>query len=168
LISLTAIVFGSPDGAPNMLDLIEELSNNEAIIIEDLAMVIWEAGSKHPKTKQINERIAQITLSDAFWGLLFSKIFFVPSFGMGVAAAMGSLDGKFSGYGISRTFTKQVQNQVKEGSSALFSIASDKDVKGVTDLAKSKGFVFQIISTNLSKEGLERLQNDFGVSVKSE
>lgn len=168
MITLTVFVFGSADGASKMLDLIKELSNDEAIIVKDLAMVIWETGSEHPKTKQVNEKFSEATLSDAFWGLFFSKLFFIPSFGMGVAAAMGSLDGKFSDYGISRTFTKQVQHQVKEGSSALFSIASDKELKGVTDLAISKVFIFEIISNSLSKEGVERLQNDFGVSVESE
>ena len=122
LITLTAFIFDIHEGAQKMLDLIEEISINDPITLEDLAMVTWEPGVKNPKTKQTNGPISNGALSGAFWGLLFSRIFFIPSFGMAVGAAMGSLDGKFAAYGISNRFSNSVGEQVSEGTLSLIHI----------------------------------------------
>ena len=95
--------------------------------------------------------------------MLFGLIFFVPFFGMAVAAAMGALAGKFLDYGIDNNFSKSVGQKVTEGTSALFLMTSGAVTDKVTEAVKAKSWKFEIISTNLSKEQEEQLSSDFGV-----
>ena len=81
---------------------------------------------------------------------------------MAVGAAMGALAGKFSDYGIDDSFIKSVGQKVTEGTSALFLMTSDAVMDKVSDAVKAKGWNFEIISTNLSKEQEAQLREDFG------
>jgi uncharacterized membrane protein len=51
-------------------------------------------------------------------GLLFGLLFFIPVFGMAVAAGLGALMGKLTRTGIDRAFRHQVGDLVKPGTSA--------------------------------------------------
>jgi uncharacterized membrane protein len=82
---------------------------------------------------------------------------------MAVGAAMGALAGKFSDYGISKTFIKDVGEKVTEGTSALFLMTSDVVIDKVSEAVRQKGWEFEIISTSLSKEQEQQLRLDFGV-----
>ena len=52
-------------------------------------------------------------------GLLFGLLFFIPVFGMAVAAGLGALIGKLTRTGIDRAFRHQVRDLVKPGTSLL-------------------------------------------------
>jgi uncharacterized membrane protein len=161
--AITAFKFDTPDGAEQMLDLVQDLAKGQLITLQDAAIVTWPQGKKKPKTKQLESLTGAGALSGAFWGMLFGLIFFVPFFGMVVGAAMGALAGKFSDYGIDDSFIKTVGQKVTEGTSALFLMTSDAVMDKVTDAVKAKGWTFEILSTNLSKEQEEQLRKDFGV-----
>jgi len=160
--TITAFKFDTPDGAQQMLDLVQDLAKGQLIILQDAAIVTWPQGKKKPKTKQLESLTGAGALSGAFWGMLFGLIFFVPFFGMAVGAAMGALVGKFSDYGIDDSFIKTVGQKVTEGTSALFLMTSDAVMDKVTDAVKAKGWTFEILSTNLNKEQEEQLREDFG------
>ena len=161
--ALTAWKFNSPDGADQALTKLESLSKQELITIEDAAIVSWQPGKKKPKTRQLHSMAGAGALGGAFWGMLFGLLFFIPFFGMAVGAAMGALVGHFSDYGIDDDFIKQVQSKVTEGTSALFLMTSGAVMDKVTDAVKAKGWTFEILSTNLSKDQEEHLREDFGV-----
>ncbi len=163
--TIVAFKFDTPDGAGQMLELIQQLAVGQAIGVEDAAMVTWLPGERKPTTRHVGELTGADTLGGSFWGLLFGQIFFVPYLGMAVAAAMGALAGKFSTYGIDRRFTKSVSEQVVEGTSALFLITSKTVVDRFSTAARQKGWRFEIISTNLTREQEERLWHDFGVAM---
>jgi len=160
--TITAFKFDTPDGAQQMLDLVQDLAKGQLITLQDAAIVTWPQGKKKPKTKQLESLTGAGALSGAFWGMLFGLIFFVPFFGMAVGAAMGALVGKFSDYGIDDSFIKTVGQKVTEGTSALFLMTSDAVMDKVTDAVKAKGWTFEILSTNLNKEQEEQLREDFG------
>jgi uncharacterized membrane protein len=161
--AITAFKFDTPDGAEQMLDLVQDLAKGQLITLQDAAIVTWPQGKNKPKTKQLESLTGAGALSGAFWGMLFGLIFFVPFFGMVVGAAMGALAGKFSDYGIDDSFIKTVGQKVTEGTSALFLMTSDAVMDKVTDAVKAKGWTFEILSTNLSKEQEEQLRKDFGI-----
>jgi uncharacterized membrane protein len=161
--TITAFKFDTPDGAEQMFDLVQDLAKGQLITLEDAAIVTWPQGKKKPKIKQLESLTGAGALSGAFWGMLFGMIFFVPFFGMAVGAAMGALAGKFSDYGIDDSFIKTVGQKVTEGTSALFLMTSGAVKDKVTDAVKAKGWTFEILSTNLSKEQEEQLRKDFGV-----
>ncbi len=116
-------------------------------------------GKKKPKTKHLSDLTGAGALSGAFWGLLFGLIFFIPIFGMVVGAAMGALAGSMAHVGISEDFMKSVRGKVTEGTSALFLLTSDAVEDRVADAMR--GFRFEIIATNLSKEDESRLRETF-------
>jgi uncharacterized membrane protein len=161
--TITAYKFDTSDGAEQMLELVQDLAKGQLITLEDAAIVTWPQGKKKPKTKQLESLTGAGALSGAFWGMLFGLIFFVPFFGMAVGAAMGALTGKFSDYGIDDSFIKTVGQKVTEGTSALFLMTSGAVMDKVSDAVKGKGWNFEILSTNLSKEQEEQLRKDFGV-----
>lgn len=81
---------------------------------------------------------------------------------MAVGAAIGALTGKFSDYGIDDEFINSVGENVTEGTSALFLMTSDAVRDKVSEVVKQKGWEFEILSTNLSKEQEAQLREDFG------
>lgn len=78
---------------------------------------------------------------------------------MVVGAAMGALAGSMAHVGISEDFMKSVRSKVTEGTSALFLLTSDAVEDRVADAMR--GFRFEIIATNLSKEDEGRLRETF-------
>lgn len=157
--TITVLKFQTPQGAEETLDLVKSLSKQQLITLHDAAIVTWPDGKKQPKTKQLANLAGAGALDGAFWGMLFGLIFFVPFFGMAVGAAMGALAGKFSDYGIDDEFIKSVQQEVTEGTSALFLMTSDAVVDKVADAFK--GIQFELVTTNLSKEEEKELREAF-------
>jgi uncharacterized membrane protein len=157
--TLTVFKFSTPEGAGQMLTKVEALQKKELIKIQDAAIVTWPAGEKKPRTKQLASMAGLGALQGAFWGMLFGLIFFVPFFGMAVGAAMGALAGKFTDYGINDDFIKQTREKVTEGTSALFLMTT----QAVSDkvLEELKGFHFELIASNLTKEQEAQLMAAF-------
>jgi uncharacterized membrane protein len=98
-------------------------------------------------------------MQGAFWGMLLGLIFFVPFFGLAVGAAVGALSGKMADYGISDEFIKQTREKVTEGTSALFLMTANAVQDKV--LGELKGYEFELIASNLTKEQEEQLMTAF-------
>jgi uncharacterized membrane protein len=160
--TITGFKFDTADGAGKMVDLVQDLSRQQLITLQDAATVTWPEGKKKPKTKHLGDMTGAGAVGGAFWGMLFGLIFFIPFFGMAVGAAMGALTGHFSNYGIDKDFIKQAQDKVTEGTSAVFLMTSDAVSDKVTDAVKSSGLKFELFYTNLSKEQEAQLREDFG------
>ncbi len=160
--TITGYTFDTVDGAEKMVDLIQDLSQQKLITLEDAAVVTWPEGKKKPKTKHLDNITGAGALGGAFWGTLFGLIFFMPFFGMVVGAALGALMGHFSSnYGIEKDFIKTAQDKVTEGTSALFLMTSEAVQDKVTEAVKKSGLKFELFYTNLSKEQEKQLRADF-------
>ncbi len=157
--TLTVWKFNSPDGADKALNNLRDLSKQELIQVQDVAIVSWPPGKKSPKTQNYGSMTGQGALSGAFWGMLFGLIFFVPFFGLAVGAAMGALSGQFTDYGINDAFIKEVRDQVTEGTSALFLMTSGAVQDRVS--AAFKGDGMELIKSNLSQEQEQELREEF-------
>lgn len=159
--TITGFTFDTADGAERLLALVEDLSRQQLITLEDAAIVTWPQGKKKPKTRHLSDTTGAGALGGAFWGMLFGLIFFIPFFGMAIGAAMGALVGHFANYGIDKEFIEQAREKVTEGTSALFLMTGQATVDKVTDAIKSSGMKFDIFYTNLSKAQEEQLKADF-------
>jgi uncharacterized membrane protein len=157
--TLTVFKFPTTDGAGKMLEKVKSLQKAELVKIQDAATVTWEVGQKSPKTKQAVNLAGMGALDGAFWGMLFGLIFFVPLFGLAVGAAMGALSGKMADYGISDEFIEKTRVAVTEGTSALFLMTSDAVQDKV--IAELKGYDFELIASNLTKEQEDSLMAAF-------
>jgi uncharacterized membrane protein len=159
--TLSALKFGTPEGAEQALSTLQDLQKQQLIQIQDAAVVSWPVGAKKPKTRQTHSMAAAGALGGAFWGMLFGLLFFVPFFGLAIGAVMGGLMGKFSDYGIDDRFIQQVRDKVTEGTSALFLLTSGAVVDRVVNELK-KLPKFEIVQTNLSKEQEDKLRAELG------
>lgn len=157
--TLTVLKFTNPDGAEQMLEKIQSLQKMQLISVQDAAIVTWPQGRDKPKTKQLVSMAGIGALQGAFWGMLFGLIFVVPFFGLAVGAAFGALGGKMADYGIDDNFIKQTREKVTEGTSALFLLTSNAVQDKLID--ELKGFEFELIASNLSKEQEEQLMSAF-------
>ena len=162
--TMTAFKFATPDGAEQMLNLIEELDKAQLITLQDAATVSWPEGQKKPKTHQLVGLTGAGALSGAFWGMLFGLIFFMPFFGMAMGAVIGALTCKFSDYGIDDSFIESISGKVTEGTSAVFLMTSGAVIDKVSDAVRHKGWKFEILSTNLNKDQDAQLREDFGIA----
>lgn len=160
--TLTVLKFSNPEGASQMLDKLVELQKAQLIQLLDAAIVTWPEGKRAPKTRQALNLPVLKGLDGAFWGMLFGLIFFVPFFGLAVGAAMGALNGKMADYGINDDFIKTTREKVTEGTSALFVLSGE----AVEDklLAELKGFDFELIASNLTKEEEDELRAAFSAA----
>ena len=159
--TITGYAFKTADGAGQMLDLVQDLTKQQLITLEDAAIVTWPEGKKKPKTKHLDNLAGAGALGGAFWGLLFGLIFFVPFFGMVVGAIAGAIAGHYSDYGIDEDFIKSARDKVTAGTSALFLMTSDAVMDKVTDAVKKSGLKFEVFYTNLSDEQEQQLREDF-------
>ena len=91
--------------------------------------------------------------------MLFGLIFFVPVLGLAVGAAIGAVAGAMTDYGIDDKFIKQTREKVTEGTSALFLLTGGAILDRVVE--ELKGFEFELISSNLTKEQEEQLKEAF-------
>ena len=157
--ALTVFKLNTPEGAKQMLEKVQSLQKMQLITVQDAAIVTWPVGKDKPKTKQLVSMAGMGALQGAFWGMLFGLIFFVPFFGLAVGAAMGALGGKMADYGIDDNFIKQTREKVTEGTSALFLMTTGAVQDKV--FAELKGFEFELIASNLTKEQEEQLMAAF-------
>jgi uncharacterized membrane protein len=159
--TIAVFCFDTPEGAQEMLAQVEHLLAEESLRIKDAALVTWPAEKEKPMIEYLNELDSGEGLGAAFWGLLLCRIFIIPSFGMAVGAAMGSLSGKFSDYGIGTSFMNDIADKVVQGTSALFLMADEAEMYKVIQSAKQKELHFEIITTSLSSEQEQQLAHDF-------
>lgn len=157
--TLTAWKFETPHGAEGALEKLQQLQQQELIVVQDAAVVTWEAGKRKPKTHQMHDSTGIGAMGGAFWGFLFGLIFFVPFLGMAVGAASGALFGSMADVGISDSFIKSVREKVTPGTSALFVLSSDAVIDRVREQFSGKDA--ELISTNLSAEQEDRLREAF-------
>jgi uncharacterized membrane protein len=158
--ALTVWKFDTATGAGDALAKLESLQKQQLVEIQDAAIVEWPQGKKKPKTRQAVSLAGAGALSGAFWGMLFGLLFLIPFFGMAMGAAMGALAGHFSDYGIDDDFIKSVQDQVTEGTSALFLLTGDVTLDKVEE--ELKGQIGTLIKSNLTNEQEAKLNEAFG------
>jgi uncharacterized membrane protein len=153
--TITVLKFGTVGGADEALKVIQDLTKQHLITLQDAAIVTWQMGKKKPKTRQMANRAGLGALDGAFWGMLFGIIFFVPLFGAAVGTAMGALAGSFADVGIDDNFINLVQAKVTEDTSALFLMTSDAMLDQVSDAMREMDF--ELIASNLSREQVAQL-----------
>jgi uncharacterized membrane protein len=157
--SMTVWKFPTPYGADAALEKLEKLEVQQLLVLQDAAVVSWEAGKKKPKTRQLHDTTTRGALGGGFWGLLFGLIFFVPFLGLAIGAASGALFGSLADVGISDSFINSVRDRVTPGTSALFLLSSDAVLDRVRD--EFPGNEAELISTNLSAEQEAKLREVF-------
>jgi uncharacterized membrane protein len=116
--------YDTADGAGRAATSLELLADDDAPVLQDAALVEWQAGARKPRTRQLEDSPATGALDVGFWGLLFGLIFYVPLLGAAIGAATGALAGALADIGIDDHFINRVRDRVTPGTSALFLLTS--------------------------------------------
>jgi len=151
------IVISYPDEATaqQAIATLKRLSTEKVISLEDAAYVTKDMNGK-PKLHQTQNLAGAGAMGGAFWGFLFGLIFFVPIFGLAVGAASGALGAKMADIGVDDKFMKEVGEQIKPGTAALFLlVVSAVADKVVPELSQYGGTV---LKTSLSTEQENQLK----------
>jgi uncharacterized membrane protein len=159
--SLLVFAFTDEGGAQRMIADIQSLKNQQLISVSDAATVVLRPDSKI-KIRQAESLVGPGVLGGVFWGMLIGLVFFMPWVGMAVGAVSGTLEGKFSGYGITDSFLKEVGSTVRTCHSALFLIAASMvENKVIEAITRHKA---TLLRTNLTKENESSLLDAFGIT----
>jgi uncharacterized membrane protein len=157
--TLSVLEFNSADGADHALQILQRLQQQQLIKLVDAAVVAWPQDSKAPKTRQLFSAARAGAFGGAFWGFLFGLIFFAPLLGLAIGAAAGAIGGKLTDIGIDDNFIRQIRDEVKPGTSALFIMSAQAVADRV--VAELKSLNPKLITSNLSDEQESRLRELF-------
>ncbi|HET7487827.1 MAG TPA: DUF1269 domain-containing protein [Acidimicrobiales bacterium] len=157
--TLTVWKFDTAGGADRAETVLEHLSKEQLITVEDAAVVSWPTERKSPKTRQLHSLAGAGALGGAFWGFLFGLLFFVPLFGLAIGAAAGAIGGALTDVGIDDSFIASVKARIQPGTSALFVLSTDAVVDKV--LAEFAELKPELIQSNLTSEQESHLREIF-------
>ena len=153
---LVAIVYPDEFRAAEVLATLKRLQSQYLLDLEDACVVTRDKEKGKLKLHQAVNLTTAGAATGALWGTLIGMLFLVPLAGLAVGAAAGALSGKLSDYGINDDFIKSISTKLEPGSSAIFMLVRRATVDKVEpEVAKFGG---QILYSNLSKEGEEKLQ----------
>jgi uncharacterized membrane protein len=133
---LIAIVYPSEAVAEDVRQRLLNMQKEYLIKISDAVIAVkTEAGPV--KLNQLVNTTAMGAASGSFWGLLIGVLFLNPIIGVALGAASGALGGALTDYGINDAFMKELSENLKPGSAALFvlikEMTADKVLKGIQD-----------------------------------
>jgi uncharacterized membrane protein len=133
---LIAIVYPSEAKAEDVRQRLLKMQKEYLIKISDAVIAVkTEAGPV--KLNQLVNTAAVGAASGSFWGLLIGVLFLNPIIGVALGAASGAISGALTDYGINDAFMKELSENLKPGSAALFvlihEMTADKVLKGIQD-----------------------------------
>lgn len=132
-----------------------KLQRDYLIDLEDAVVVVKKPDGKVKLNQAVNLPILGAT-SGTFWGLLVGALFLSPFLGAAVGAASGALSGALSDVGINDDFMKQLGEQLKPGTSALFVLVKSATPDKVAEHLTGTGG--KILQTSLTHEDEAKLQ----------
>ena len=164
--SLVVLSFKDQGGAANFQGEVERMQKMQILTLEDAAIVTRDADGK-AKVRQAHNLVGAGAFGGAFWGMLIGLLFWMPWLGLAVGAISGALAGKFTDIGIDDNFIKQVSEEIKPGSSAIFlMVASATTDRVLEELQGQQGV--SVLHTNLSQEAEQKLRDAFATPSREE
>jgi uncharacterized membrane protein len=152
--NLIVIVYDDPNGAFAMRDALKSVAHMGKTSLDDSAVVVKDADGKVHVKHQMDRGVKIGAVGGGFLGLLLAGIFF-PIGGLVIGAIAGGLIGASTDMGISHKFVKQVSEEIKPNSSALFVVVRDTDpAVALSALRQHKG-TGKLYQTTLAPEDEE-------------
>jgi uncharacterized membrane protein len=152
---LIVVTFEDTVEAEKALDSLKSLGHEGMASIKDSAVVVKdESGEVHVKNKaDTGEKWG--AFGGSLVGLMIAGIFF-PIAGLAIGAGIGALVGKMAHLNVDQKMVKEVRENMKPGSSALFVMVSGDPGLIVAAFRPYQGTLFQ---STLPTEQVEALQD---------
>ena len=160
---LIAISFDSKEKAQAALDRAAQMQKQHLLDLADAVIVTRDDQGKVRLQQSLNLTAAGAA-SGGMWGTLVGLLFLNPLVGLAIGAASGALAGSLQDYGINDRFMKDMGEELKPGTSALFVLVRQSTPDRVLpELRELGGKVF---TTSLSKENEQKLRDALEGEVK--
>jgi uncharacterized membrane protein len=162
--NMWVVSFDTENGAEVMLTALGDWQRQKLIKVDDAATLVRRADGK-VKIKHADNLVGKGALGGAFWGALIGLVFLNPVAGAAVGAGVGTMIGRRKGKkqaeaGIDPKFVKEVSENIKPGSSALFAYTQ----QGVAEklLPQLSQYHGKLIQSSLTPEDDEAIREAFG------
>ena len=142
-----------------------KMQKSYLVSIEDAVVVVKKQDGK-VKLHQMYHLTASGAVGGGFWGVLVGLIFLNPLLGLVVGAGAGAVAGALTDVGINDDFMKQLGENLKPGSSALFVLVDSELTDKVLDELRGTGGT--VMQSSLSHEDEARLQAAISASRVAE
>lgn len=148
---LIVFTFKDDTTAHEMRATLVKMQKDYLIEMEDVVIVHKDENDK-VKLEQCMNLTAQGAVGGGFWGLLIGMLFMNPLLGVAVGAGAGALSGSLSDIGINDNFMKELGENLKPGTSALFvllrKVTADKFLAGLKEFTGRA----KVLQSSLSKD----------------
>lgn len=153
--NLVVITFDNMDDAEKAHQSLIKGKQQGALSIDDSAVVVKDAEGKVQVKNQVSHGTWTAAGVGGLLGLIIGGIFF-PIGGLILGLGGGALVGKLLDTGVDGKFVKQVGEEIKPGTSALFLLTSHENQ--AAELAILRQYQGKVLQTNLSTEAEENLK----------
>lgn len=157
--SLVVLAFDNMEEAGKVHEALVQGKKEGVLQIDDAAVVVKDADGKVHVKNQVARGTWTATGVGGLLGLLLGSIFF-PIGGLIFGLAGGALVGRMMNLGVDGKFVKEVENEIKPGTSAIFVLL--KTDNPTAELAIMRQFNGKVLQTNLSSEAEESLKKALG------
>jgi uncharacterized membrane protein len=132
-----------------------KMQKDYLIDLEDAVVAVKDEKGK-VKLHQVHNLTAAGAVSGGFWGALIGLIFLNPLLGIAAGTAAGAISGALADVGVNDQFMKDLANNFKNGTSALFVLVRSATPDKV--LAELEGSGGKVLQTSLSHDKETKLQ----------
>ncbi len=132
------------------------LQKQRLLDLEDIVVVERRDDGKI-KLHQATSTTGVAAASGALWGGVIGLLFFMPFLGAAVGGVTGAAVGSSTDVGVDDNFMRQVGENLKSGTAAVFLLVREATADKVVPALASYGG--QIIQTSLSAEAEEHLRD---------
>lgn len=154
---LIAIVYPDMNTAKDAFSTLKQLQKEYIVNLEDAAYITKDKHNKINLQQSMGTTGAGAS-GGAIWGALIGLLFLAPVAGAIIGGSIGALAGKASDYGIDDKFMKELANEMKPGSSALFMLGDSQAPDKLKEVMAQYGGT--IITSSLPKDAQEKIQKE--------
>jgi uncharacterized membrane protein len=124
---ILVITFEDQVQAPQVLQTLKKLENQEMLNLEDAAVIVKNAEGKIEVKNMTEGNVKKGAAVGGVLGLIVGSLLF-PLAGIALGAAGGALIGKSLGDGVDKKFVQDVQDSLIPGGSAILFIVKNENI----------------------------------------